>query len=104
MIAIECQVCGKESSVHGQVKQDDPPEPWLAPCEDCSDKYSFPLLEAMKESGDFTARLRSGETVRFREATIGGDWVTLAELISDFQGIPCIHVRLADIVWCAKTR
>lgn len=76
-------------------------------CRACARTYPPALIKASNDPFDYACRLRTGEIICFRSATIQGNFVTL-EINQDNQGGPLpfsfdrgIEVQVSDIVWCA---
>jgi hypothetical protein len=99
---VACGVCGKPTPT-----ADDPNFTF---CAECQWRYPASLLKATVDQFDYACRLRTGEVIRFEQATIQGDFVTLHETRSvgtdDPEDLPYpfprgLDVRIADIVWCA---
>lgn len=98
-----CPICGQRLA--------DETETW---CERCRRVYPWPLLKATMNNWNFYAKLRTGEVIRFAEASISGVWITLkqVELLNSAEFSVLEHedpimygrglvVQLGDIVWCA---
>ena len=75
--------------------------------------YPPSLLKATDDTFDYALKLTTGEIIRFSQATLHGDYVTLLPaggwngpgFDPPFQGhLTCprgVDVRLDQIVWCA---
>lgn len=84
---------------------------------ECERQYPPALLKACYDPFDYALKLRTGEVIRFHEATIHGEYATLAadgtfnptrmgmeNPNCERLAYPCprgVDVRIADIVWCA---
>lgn len=81
---------------------------WPIDCPDCRRKYPPSLLKAASDYFDYALQLRTGEIIRFSQAAIHGEFVTL-ELQDNHEqpnALPYpfprgVDVRISDIVWCA---
>ena len=103
-IQSECLVCGK-------VLITNPESPKFA-CEDCSKKYPSSLIKALFDPFDYALGLLDGTIIRFTQASIRGDWVTLlgSESAGDhpletpvygFKFYRGIQIRFDQIAWCS---
>jgi len=83
-------------------------------CPDCARKYPRSLLKAVSDPFDYALKLRTGEIIRFTQASISGDYATLygdslsyeRPLDNEDNNLPYpfprgLDVRVSDIVWCA---
>jgi len=79
-------------------------------CAPCKRIYPQVLLKAACDPFDYALKLRTGEVIRFYEAHIHGDHVTLSGQTNNYEApveglqFACprgVDVRIADIVWCA---
>lgn len=79
-------------------------------CGACCRKYPASLLKACFDTFDYAMGLRDRRIIRFENAKIHGEWVTLTvighsyvdprdERYYNFER--GLDVRIADIVWCA---
>jgi len=96
IVVLACYLCGAVR------------ETGLCGCKNCESRYGAVLIKAVGDPFDYVARLRSGEIVRFGQARINGEWITLMPMsydtFADDLPYACprgIEVRLSDIVWCA---
>jgi pyruvate/2-oxoacid:ferredoxin oxidoreductase beta subunit len=101
---ISCCGCGVRRSVShtGRVSV------WF--CEACCRRYPPALLKACYDPFDYALQLSTGHVIRFHEARIHGDYVTLfGDGGPEDQGVAglahgCprgVDVRVDAIVWCA---
>lgn len=81
-------------------------------CPSCAGRLPPALRKACCDPFDYACGLRTGEVVRFNQAEVHGEWVTLRGMPDskgayeaiDGMPYPCprgVDVRLADIVWVA---
>jgi len=79
-------------------------------CESCRNIYPWPLLKATMNNWTFYAKLTTGELIRFPEASITGDWVTLKAptILSSGSALGLreamlgrgLVVQINQIAWC----
>lgn len=84
----------------------DDPDLSIAPFERLRSPPS--LLKATQDYFDYALKLTTGEVIRFAQAKIHGDYVTLEPLFGepfkfhrDYHCPRGVDVRLDQIVWCA---
>lgn len=109
---VQCAACGQPAPIGCSEEG----------CAACRARYPDSLLQAVSESAEYVLKLRTGEVVYFREATITGDYAHLMHsapnrgpitwprqialdslaLAADPEPIdfPSLDVRVDDIVWC----
>ena len=87
----------------------DPAGPPSWACDRCTDRYGPVLIKAAGDHFDYAVRLVSGEIIRFHDASLHGEWVTLSDIdragstLPDVLSIPerGLDVRLSHITWAS---